>query len=60
MEYVLLAGLPCLASVGEDVLSLTKMWCARVGGYPGGPHPLRGEGRGWGKNCGRGREQDVK
>jgi hypothetical protein len=56
----LLAGLPCLASVGENVPSPEETWCTRVGvcvlgGYPGGP-PLaqRRRGGGWGKNCGRG------
>ena len=32
MEYVLLAGLPCLASVGEEVFSLTETCCARIWG----------------------------
>ena len=32
--YVLLAGLPCLASVGEEVPSLAETLSARVWGYP--------------------------
>jgi hypothetical protein len=43
MEHVLV-GLPCLVSVGEDESSLTETWCAKVGGHPGGPYPLWGEG----------------
>jgi len=43
VRYVLLAELLCLASVGEEEPSLSGTWCARVGRYPGGPHPLRGE-----------------
>lgn len=40
--------------------------CARVGGYPGGPHSLRGEGEGYGGRIVGGSvqegdsEQDVK
>ena len=41
--YVLLAGLPCLASVGEDVPSLKDLMCQGVR-IPRGSHPLRGEG----------------
>jgi hypothetical protein len=38
MGYVLLAGLPCLASVGEDVPSLADLMCQGGGGIPrGGP-----------------------
>ena len=44
--YVLLAGLLCLASVGEEAPSLAVTWSARVGGYPEGPHLPRGEGEG--------------
>ena len=43
--YVLLAGLPCLASVGGDAPSPKETWCARVGGY-GRLHPLRSRGGG--------------
>jgi hypothetical protein len=66
--YVLLAGLPCLASVGEDVPSLTDLMC-REGDTGRGSHLLRGEregeqGRGeglWeGVTGSRGSEQDVK
>jgi len=32
--YVLLAGLPCLASVREEVPSLPETRPAKVGGYP--------------------------
>ena len=36
--YVLLAGLCCLASVGEEAPSLEEtLLSARVGGYPGEP-----------------------
>jgi hypothetical protein len=50
--YVLLSGLPCLASVGEQVLSLVESWGARVGEMHGGPpHLLGGEENG---DCGRG------
>jgi hypothetical protein len=42
--------LPCLASLGEDAPSLTGTSCARMGGYPRGPHLLRGKGEGgWGE-----------
>jgi hypothetical protein len=55
LAYVLLAGLPCLASVGEKALSLRDTWCVRLGEFPGGIHPLREEGEGpWGKGCGWG------
>lgn len=50
MGYVLLAE---LLSVGEEVSSLAETLSARIGGYPGDPHPLRkGEGV-WGKDRGR-------
>ena len=64
--YVLLAGLPCPASVGKDVPSSIETRCARVGGYQGVPYMLREEGEEVG---GRimggdhqewGSEQDVK
>ena len=52
MGCVLLAGLP---SVGKDVPGLEETLCAWVGVYPGGLHPLRGDGEGFGgKHCGRG------
>jgi hypothetical protein len=47
--YVLLDGLPCIASVRQNAHSLTEISCVRVGEYPeGGPQRRRG----WG---GRGR-----
>jgi hypothetical protein len=50
VRYVLLAGLLCLASVGEEVLSFTETRSARVeGGYSGGPptcSDVRGRGKG--------------
>lgn len=50
MRYVIPAVLPCLASLGEDAPSLTGTSCARMGGYPRGPHLLRGKGEGgWGE-----------
>ena len=54
--YILLVGLPCLASVGEKVPSFTEILSARVGGImKERPHLLRGEGKEeWGKDCGRG------
>jgi hypothetical protein len=33
---IFLVGLPCLASVGEDVPTPTEVRCARVKGYSGG------------------------
>jgi hypothetical protein len=50
-------GLPCLASVGEDVPNLVETSCPRKGGCrmggwmrvgmgQGGEHPLRGKGGG--------------
>jgi hypothetical protein len=56
MGYVLLAGLPCLASVGEDVPSLADLMCQGGGGdTQGRPYLLRGKGEGnGGKECGRG------
>jgi hypothetical protein len=42
--YVLLVGLPCLASVREEVPGPTETWRARMGGYLGDPHLLRGRG----------------
>jgi hypothetical protein len=48
--YVLLAGLACLASVGEDAPALQRR---DVSGYAGGPHLLRGEGEsGWREGLG--------
>jgi hypothetical protein len=36
MRYVLLAGLPCLATVGKEAPSLSEMKCqGLVGGYLG-------------------------
>ena len=46
---VLLAGLPCLASVGEDVPIPEESSCAREGEYPEGSLPAqRKEGGGSG------------
>lgn len=54
LGYVLLAGLICLASGGEEVTSLSYTCRVSVWIYPGCPHPLRGEGDGgWRKDCGR-------
>jgi hypothetical protein len=44
--YVLLAGLPCLASVGEEVPSLPETSSARMEVYPGGHHEVRREREG--------------
>ena len=44
MESVTLAGLPCLASVGEDAPSPAEPCCARVGVYLDVLYPLRREG----------------
>ena len=52
MEYILLAGLPCLASVGEEAHSLAETRYVRVLGNPGGP-TCSGE-KAIGKDCGRG------
>jgi hypothetical protein len=64
VEYVLPTGLPSQASVEEDVPSLMETCFDWVGGYPGGPHPLREGGMGGrimgGGNWERGSEQDVK
>lgn len=50
MGSILLGGLPCLASVGEEVTNLAETWSAMVGrGYIGGPHQLTGEGDGNGE-----------
>ena len=46
MGYVLLDGLPCLASVGEHLSSLIVTECARIVGTLVGPQLLRGEGEG--------------
>ena len=46
MGYVLLAGLSCLASVGEEAPSFTDLIVSGLGGYLGGPYPLRGEREG--------------
>lgn len=48
MGYVLLAGLPCLDSVGEDAPSLAETWSAKVGGYSGGPIHSEEKGKGTG------------
>jgi hypothetical protein len=42
VRYVLLAGMPCLVSVGEDAPSLADLMC-QDGGIPRDPSPLRGE-----------------
>lgn len=46
MGYVLLVGLPCLASVREDMPNLGE--CARVGKYPGGVPTHSKKGGEWG------------
>ena len=68
MEYVIymLSRLPCLTSVGEDVLSFTDTWFSRLGEYTEGP-PTHSEKKGRGQ-CGRdaggvngrGSEQNVR
>ena len=55
MGYVLLAGLPCLASVGEELHSLTETCNAKVGdgGVPREGPMVRGEEKGGCcKDCG--------
>jgi len=37
--YVLLIGLPSLASIGEEACSLTETRSSRMGEYPGEPSP---------------------
>lgn len=66
-RWVLRAKLPCLASVGEEVPSLTDLKCQRWGGdVQRGPNPRSEEGEGlWGRIVGgdnweEGNEQDVK
>lgn len=44
MGYILLAGIPCLASVGKD--ELQKFDVPGSGDTEGDPHLLRGEGKG--------------
>jgi hypothetical protein len=44
--FVHLAGLPSLASVGEEAPSLREMWNARVGDILGVP-PTQRKSRGW-------------
>ena len=44
LKFVLLLGLPCLASVGEAVHIFTETWSVRVGGYQGATYLLKGEG----------------
>jgi hypothetical protein len=44
VRYVLLSGLRCLASVGEEEISLEETFGVRVEGYPEGPYMFRGEG----------------
>jgi hypothetical protein len=60
--YVLLAGLPCLASVGEDAPRLTETLSARMQGYPPAQRKVGGESGG--RICGGGQEggseQDIK
>jgi hypothetical protein len=68
MGYVLLAGLPSLASVGEEAPSITETWSDGAGGgeYPGYPQPgQRRRGGRMGKDCrkvwpGGGSEKNVK
>ena len=62
----ILTGLPCLASVGEDVPSPAKTSCAKVGYIQEDFHHLSGEGEvEGGRDCVRGDQkgsgdQDVK
>ena len=52
VEYGLLAGLPCLASVGEDTTSPTELKF-QSGGIHGETHMFRGEGEErWGRIIG--------
>jgi hypothetical protein len=53
VRYILLAELPCLASVRENGPGPAESWYARVGGWGCVClHPLRWEGKGeWGKVC---------
>ena len=44
--YVLLAGMPCLSSLGEEVLSLIETGSARVGEHPRNLNCSDEEGRG--------------
>jgi hypothetical protein len=44
--YILLAELPCLTLVGEEVLSLSETLSAGVGGYPEVPTHSEGKGKG--------------
>lgn len=51
VDPVTLTGLPCLASVSEDIYSSAVMSCARVGWYLGGPPPSqRRRGGRWGRS----------
>jgi hypothetical protein len=64
MGYVLLVGLPCLDSVAEEALQ--RLEVPRLGGFPGGPYLVRGEGWGngeglWERVTGMGgSERDIK
>jgi hypothetical protein len=49
-----LTGLPCLSSLGDNVLNPQEISCARMGGYPRGANALLKE-KGMGI-CGRGIE----
>jgi hypothetical protein len=53
LGYILLASLPCLASVGEEVPSLTYLKC-QGGGILQGTPPAHRKIVGRGKKCGRG------
>ena len=44
MEYVLLAGLPCLSTMGEEAHSITKSLRARVWLYRGKDIPSEKKG----------------
>lgn len=52
MGYVLLVGLPCLVSVGEDVPTMADIICWAKGYKGMGTHSEEKEG-GVGKDCGR-------
>lgn len=56
MGCVLLAGMPCLTSVGEEEPRISEIWCARKGSLTQEvPHQFRQEGeREWEKDCRRG------
>ena len=57
MDPIPLPGLPCLASVGEDVPSLAVTLCAMVGWYTGEASPFSEEKGGKAKRRGYVREE---